>query len=95
MTTWERLNATRFCGGCGATIDRDAPVLVIAVEGLSRRLVRGQCCAGECPIELPHLPDPSARPEGVVKELPLTFQLAAATHRAPRISEWMPYKESE
>ena len=50
---WQRLAVAGFCGGCGAALDADAPVLVITLAGIKRPRIRGECCIGQAPPELP------------------------------------------
>lgn len=47
MKTWRRATLTEPCGHCGKAIAEGAPELVIAIPGLSRRIVRCAGCAGE------------------------------------------------
>lgn len=49
MRAWELARSGLFCGLCGASIPKDAPVQLISQIGLTRVLRRCQACAeGTC-----------------------------------------------
>ena len=48
MRTWVRAEVLTLCGGsCHGQIEPDAPILLISLPGVKRRLIRCQVCAGE------------------------------------------------
>ena len=80
MTGWTRVRWPMRCGGCGAELALGAAVRVLELAGLRRRLVRGVCCAGPAPPELPALVQQTAPPKPftmarfTVDMLPLDFK---------------------
>ena len=50
---WTRVVTETYCGGCGATLVAAAPAQVIRLPHVTRLLLRGACCAGPAPPELP------------------------------------------
>lgn len=55
MRTWQRAERDRFCGTCRAEVFRGDPILRVDVQGMTRGLFRGECCAGQAPPDLPRL----------------------------------------
>ena len=53
MREWTRLLIGANCGGCGVVLAPDASVQMIHLPRVKRGLVRGECCAGPAPPELP------------------------------------------
>jgi len=53
MTRWARATRVRFCGRCAGRIDKGAPILVIGLANVKREHIRGECCAGPAPPDLP------------------------------------------
>jgi hypothetical protein len=49
MKQWRCPYPSAYCGKCGRMLAQDEPVMVIAVSGLQRVLVRCQGCAGQEP----------------------------------------------
>lgn len=44
------------CGSCGQVLELGSPVLAVSFPKVTRRLVRGPCCAGsEPPSDLPEV----------------------------------------
>lgn len=52
MTEWRRALWAVRCGGCNAPIAAGSPVLVLVVAG-RREKIRGVCCDGPAPPDLP------------------------------------------
>jgi hypothetical protein len=54
MMRWARALVPKLCGRCGHPIAKGAPLLLIGV-GLTARIekIRGVCCAGPAPPDLP------------------------------------------
>jgi hypothetical protein len=50
---WTRVAYSERCGQCGKQLNDGEPIIEITISGLRRRLVRGQCCAGDAPPDLP------------------------------------------
>lgn len=49
-----RSPVTQKCGGCArGMIHEGAPMLVIELPHVKRKLLRGECCAGDAPPSLP------------------------------------------
>lgn len=83
MTKWTRTPTDRLCGGCAGTIRKGHPLLVIELPRLSHTKVRGECCAGAAPPDLPSLVEQAALvPQTMTRfcpdMLPLDFKMAAA-----------------
>ena len=55
MTGWRRADRVLVCGGCAVALNVGDPILTIRIDGLKRPLVRGACCAGPAPPDLPAL----------------------------------------
>lgn len=51
MLTWDRVKYPRRCGRCGRLLEIGAPLFVIQIGRLEK--VRGECCEGQAPPELP------------------------------------------
>lgn len=51
MMAWIRLPVEVRCGGCGALLAAGQPVLALRIGAMTRRLYRGECCAGPAPAE--------------------------------------------
>ena len=56
MRTWGRVLSDTLCGGCSSFLKPNAPAIFIKLDGVKRQLVRGECCAGSAPPDLPHNP---------------------------------------
>lgn len=56
MRKWQRAERDLYCGRCGAKVPRGEPIQRIDLQGMTRGLYRGQCCAGEAPPDLHALP---------------------------------------
>lgn len=56
MRAWSRLGVATLCGGCGSLMSSNAPVLQVTLPNVKRALVRGECCAGLAPPDLPQNP---------------------------------------
>jgi hypothetical protein len=84
MRAWTRARRVLLCGGCGATIPRDAPVLEIMIGSLVK--VRGACCEGPAPdlIEAPDVRVADRRPPVRLSAmLPLDWRRRSAGDREP------------
>lgn len=58
MRSWERIAVATLCGGCGRTLMKGDPVLVIArprATGKPLRFLRCDRCEGPAPPDLPAL----------------------------------------
>jgi len=53
MVTCERVKYPRRCGRCGRVLELGAPVLVFTIGKIEK--VRGECCEGAAPPDLPEL----------------------------------------
>ena len=53
MISWSRANVDTLCGYCGNVVAKDGPLQIRQVPNVKRDLVRGQCCAGPAPPDLP------------------------------------------
>lgn len=51
MQVWERVGTWKLCGGCGASLAPNTPVLVLIIGRL--RKLRCPLCAGPAPPDLP------------------------------------------
>lgn len=94
MTTWTRAQVDTLCGYCGHMLAKDAPIQIRQLRAVKRNLVRGQCCAGPAPPDLP------ARIE---RSFPVLGGFEAVQSAKPSTrgelkamaKEWMPYTERE
>lgn len=94
MRTWGRATRVLFCGSCRhRPIALGDPVLFVATEKITRRLVRCVDCSGPAPPDLPAMPalktpgDFSMLAIGAMK--PKTRGALKASAR----KEWTPYRE--
>lgn len=53
MRSWIRIGVATLCGGCGALLASNVPALQVMLPNVKRALVRGECCAGHAPPDLP------------------------------------------
>ena len=94
MEQWTRASVACLCGYCGAFIDKDVPIRLTIIVGIKKNRIRGQCCAGPAPPDLP------ARIERNKIELRgFTPIVRASPHRTRgalrrALAEWMPYKDT-
>lgn len=49
MKTWARATRDHFCGGCGAAIAKDDPLLLITIRDVDQQRVRCVACVGPVP----------------------------------------------
>lgn len=80
MTRWSRAVSATLCGGCAARLAEGDPILLRTLPNVKREFVRGVCCAGPAP---PDLPAHVVRSSRTKKFTPL---------RASK-PEWLPYRE--
>jgi len=94
MRRWTRANTATLCGHCAARLEEGAAVQLVKVGDVKRELVRGVCCAGPAP---PDLPTRLVLRQTTKKFKPLdTSKLVAAVtqNNAAQLRERMPYRES-
>lgn len=53
MRTWVVATRPMSCGRCGKRIGEGEAMVLIETPGMTRPLVRGECCEGEGPPSLP------------------------------------------
>ena len=58
-----------LCGGCGALIAKDAPLLAITLPNVRREKIRGECCAGWAPPDLPERIEPASAIQPTMKSM--------------------------
>lgn len=61
MTRWSRAVSDTLCGRCGATIPTGDPLTLTTLDKVQRALIRGVCCAGPAPPDLPARTVPQPR----------------------------------
>lgn len=85
---WDRAPAQTLCGYCRLRILEDAPILVITLPGVTRKLIRCEVCSGPAP------PDLAAR----VSHTPTKAKLKSKSTMTKLADvddarEWLPYAE--
>lgn len=82
MKSWVRIPNVTLCGGCGAQLEEGAAVMETKISGIKRAMIRGECCAGDAPPDLPALTLHGSKTRSMKP-------LKAAK------PEWLPYREQE
>ena len=97
MRTWSRTTSTTLCGGCGKPLAKSEPILLIQLPNVKHDRVRGECCAGSAPPDLPLEPVLKAGAPFPKTFRPVTEALPQRTRGGlKQLAEtWSPYKESE
>ncbi len=81
MIEWTRATKDERCGYCGARVPYGEPIQAIQIQTMKRRLLRGQCCAGEAPPDLPALierAEPEPIPMTRLRAVAQDFRMKAA-----------------
>jgi hypothetical protein len=55
VQTWVRLEIGAMCGSCRKVYATGDPMLVIEIPNVKVKKLRGPCCAGDAPPDLPVL----------------------------------------
>ena len=84
MKRWLRLKTSTLCGGCAKSLPEGSPALSIPLPGVKRERIRGECCAGAAPPDLPPLEK--------IERHKSTKRMTRLTASRP---EWIGYKDSE
>jgi hypothetical protein len=100
MTEWRRVPSDTLCGGCAQRITEGAPALFRKLPNVKRERVRGECCAGDAPPDLPPLVERTApiQPSFIKAVDVLQTRTRGSVRKIATTSErreWMPYSERE
>ena len=93
MTRWTRAHSDTLCGKCSARLSEGAAIQLVQLANVKRELVRGECCAGPAPPDLPARVVPRQTTKKM-KPLALDKLTAAiANKNTTTLREWLPYPE--